>query len=89
MREDGQEYIGDAEIRATERRPEGVSEVRAFDKLAAQHALGRHIAFNDFHAKLAKLLVANIRLSVLALARRLGLPDVNLTEEHLRPDSHP
>jgi hypothetical protein len=63
MREDGQEYIGDAEIPAAQRRPEGVTEMRAFDQLAAQHAARRHIAFNDFHTKLAKQLVANIRFS--------------------------
>jgi hypothetical protein len=59
MREDGQEHIGDAEILAVQRHPEGITEIRAFDQLAAQHADGRHIAFNDFHTKLAKQLVAN------------------------------
>jgi hypothetical protein len=33
MREDGLEYIGDAEIPAPQRRPEGVTEIGAFDQL--------------------------------------------------------
>jgi hypothetical protein len=61
MREDGQEHIGDAEILAVQRHPERITEIRAFDQLAAQHAAGRHIAFNDFHTKLAKQLVADFR----------------------------
>jgi hypothetical protein len=52
MRENAEEDIDDAKLRAAQRRPVGVTEIRAFDQLAAQHAAGRHIAFNDVHAKL-------------------------------------
>ena len=59
MREDGQEKIGGAEISAAQRRREGVAKVRVFDPFAAQHAAGRHIAFNDFRTKLAIQLVVS------------------------------
>src|SRR6266852_5511492 len=64
MRENAEEDFDDAKLPAAQRRPVGVTEIRAFDQLAAQHAAGRHIAFNDVHAKLPTGLVArwsNIR----------------------------
>jgi hypothetical protein len=60
MGENAEEDIDDAELPAAQRRPEGVTEIRAFDELAAQHAAGRHIAFNDVHAELRTWLVRAI-----------------------------
>src|SRR5262249_37294714 len=50
MGENGEEDIDDAELRATERGAVGVTKMRAFDELAAQHAAKRDIAFSDGHA---------------------------------------
>jgi hypothetical protein len=43
-------------------------EVSVFDQLAAQHAAGRHIAFNDVHAKLRSWLIP----AITAVARHMG-----------------
>ena len=50
MGQNAEEDIDDAELRAAQWHPVGVTEIRAFDQLAAQHAAGWHIAFNDVHA---------------------------------------
>src|ERR1700719_3809168 len=60
MRENAEEDIDDAKLPAAQWRPVGVTEIRAFDELAAQHAAGRHIAFNDVRAKLRTWLIRPI-----------------------------
>jgi hypothetical protein len=60
MRENAEENIDDAKLPAAQWRPVGVTEIRAFDEFAAQHAAGRHIAFNDVHAKLRTWLIRPI-----------------------------
>src|ERR1700676_4109803 len=47
MRENAEKDIDDAKLTAAQRRPVAVTEIRAFDQLAAQHAAGWYIAFND------------------------------------------
>src|SRR5450631_478292 len=60
MRENGEEDVHDAKLSAAQWRPVGVTEIRALDGLAAQHAAGWHIAFNDVHAKLRTWLIRAI-----------------------------
>ena len=60
MRENGEEGIDDAKLPAAQRRPVGVTEIRALDELATEHAAGRHIAFNDVNAKLRTWLIPAI-----------------------------
>jgi hypothetical protein len=59
-RENAEEDIDDAKLPAAQWRPVGVTKMRAFDELATQHAAGRHIAFNDVHAKLRTWLIRAI-----------------------------
>jgi hypothetical protein len=60
MRENAEEDIDDAKLPAAQWRPVGVTEIRAFDEFATQHAAGRDIAFNDVHAKLRTWLIRPI-----------------------------
>jgi hypothetical protein len=58
VRENAEEDVDNAKLGAAQRRPVRVTEIRTFDQFAAERAAGRHIAFNDAHAKLQWLIAA-------------------------------